>query len=81
MKTTHKTIDSRSLGLALRNERSRQGWTVTRCAQELGAGVGLVSRWERGERVPTFQYADRIARVFPALSLDRQAAFLFGPNL
>jgi len=48
-------------------------------AERVGArSASQLLRWETGERVPSFFYVTRIAYAFPSLSVERQAALLFG---
>tara|TARA_R100001530_G_scaffold63026_1_gene45338 strand:+ start:326 stop:592 length:267 start_codon:yes stop_codon:yes gene_type:complete len=72
-------IDSEAFGAALHAARKRAGLTMDAAAERVGArSASQLLRWETGERVPSFFYVTRIAYAFPSLSVERQAALLFG---
>jgi transcriptional regulator with XRE-family HTH domain len=50
--------------LALRRERDLRGWSQRRVAEEVDTSASIVSRWERGERVPEPHYREKLCKLF-----------------
>ena len=48
----------------LRRERERRGWSQQKIAQELDTTAKNVSRWERGETVPSPYFRERLCQLF-----------------
>src|SRR5690349_15876970 len=69
----------------LRFEREARGWTQQYVAEQLGADINIVSRWECGERRPGPYYRRKLCGLFgmSAIELnlvDAQAASDPSPN-
>jgi hypothetical protein len=52
-----------SVGQALKRHRKGQGMSQKAFAIQLRVDQGTLARWERGERVPTGKFLDRVNRV------------------
>jgi transcriptional regulator with XRE-family HTH domain/tetratricopeptide (TPR) repeat protein len=48
----------------LRSEREARGWTQQYVAEQLGADINIVSRWECGERKPGPYYRQKLIELF-----------------
>jgi transcriptional regulator with XRE-family HTH domain len=59
---------SESLAEWLKRQLARKEWSQADFARHLNTTNGVVSRWLRGERIPSPEYCDRIADV---LDFDR----------
>ena len=59
----------------LRQLRQERGWSLLDVARRLGVSESIVSRWERGERVPQPANQQRLAEFF-GVSVE---AIAFGP--
>jgi len=53
---------------AARHIREAAGLSASEVARQLGVSPAAVSRWERGERVPRGELAERWAEVLRALA-------------
>jgi transcriptional regulator with XRE-family HTH domain len=53
----------------LRNAMREERWNRAETAEQLGVDPSTVSRWLKGERIPSPELCDRIADVF-AVDLD-----------
>ncbi len=51
-----------------RRLREATGISVSEVARQIDASPAAVSRWERGERIPRGEHADRWARLLRKLS-------------
>ena len=49
---------------ALRRERDLRGWSQRRVAEEIGTSEDIVSRWERGDRLPEPYFRERLCTLF-----------------
>lgn len=60
----------------IRRARKAAGLTQQRLATKLsdGADLMLVSRWERGQTVPSAHYLDRLREVLPGAFVTRRTA-------
>ncbi len=56
----------------IRQLREERGWSQLDVAQRLGVHESMVSRWDRGERVPRARTQQRLAVLF-GLSVDQIA--------
>lgn len=56
------------LGPEIRRARERRGWTQEELALEMGTDQSIISKWERGMRVPDLATLQRLATV---LGYDR----------
>jgi len=52
---------------AIREARSKKGWTKWRLAKALGVDWHTVNAWEKGRRTPSFLSTIRLIRLFPEL--------------
>jgi transcriptional regulator with XRE-family HTH domain len=48
----------------LRHERDLRGWSQRRVAEEVGTSEDIVSRWERGDRMPDPYYREKLCTLF-----------------
>src|SRR5260370_36961194 len=48
----------------LRYEREMRGWTQQYVAEQLGADMNIISRWECGERKPGPYYRQKLMALF-----------------
>ncbi len=48
----------------VRQLRQARGWTQQDVAEQLGVDRDMVSRWERGERVPRARMRQRLEELF-----------------
>src|SRR5712691_5690505 len=48
----------------LRYERETRGWTQQYVAEQLGADMNIISRWECGERKPGPYYRQKLMTLF-----------------
>lgn len=60
------------VGDFLRTLRVRQGWAVEQLAQELGVTRSTVSRWERGQTIPSEEMLERAAVLLHALPEEQR---------
>ncbi len=54
----------------LRYEREARGWTQQYVAEQLGADMNIVSRWECGERKPGPYYRQKLCALFGKSALE-----------
>lgn len=48
----------------LRRQRELRGWSQAEVADEIGTYPVNISRWERGETLPAFEFQERLCRLF-----------------
>ncbi len=54
----------------LRYEREARGWTQQYVAEQLGADMNIVSRWECGERKPGPRYRQKLSALFGKSAIE-----------
>ncbi|HET8841561.1 MAG TPA: helix-turn-helix transcriptional regulator [Ktedonobacteraceae bacterium] len=54
----------------LRYARQEQGWSQQRVAEQIGTTEDVISRWERGTRVPSPFYRERLCQLFQKSAHD-----------
>lgn len=59
----------KNIGKIIANLRKQKGWSQTELATESGVSREIIGKYERGEAVPSIEFAKRIAEAF-GVSLD-----------
>ena len=72
-------MNARELGVRIMQYRERRGLSITQLANQAGVDYMQVSRYERGQTVPSLETAVALARVL-GISLDELATGS-GPSL
>jgi transcriptional regulator with XRE-family HTH domain len=57
-------LDTRRPNQLLRYARQEQGWSQQRLAEKIGTTEDVVSRWERGARMPSPYYREKLCLLF-----------------
>lgn len=63
-------FESRRPNHLLRYARQEQGWSQQRVAEQIGTTEDVISRWERGTRVPGPYYREKLCQLFQRSARD-----------
>lgn len=57
------SIDLLEIGNLIKKERIKQGLSVEQLAESIGVSGRSISYWEKGQKIPTLLYADKVLKA------------------